>query len=907
LPRRRSKFPKTRAKELDAQNTFRYKLPQGGFQVRFHASSLEICLSSLCGVLSCVATTALAENYIIIDLGPDFTPFAVSDLGDVVGWTGCCRSFIWNRATGFQGLGSLGGELTYASDINTNRQVVGSSEAVGSPVGAGNLHAFLWQNGHMHDLAPFSYESQALAINNHGQAVGYACFPCSAVLWENNGTELSLGTLGGVSASAQGINDAGAVVGWSFTTNDAIHAFVWDQAQGMRDIDRAESSYSEAYAINNLGQVVGLFVTADDEWHGFLWENGEMRDLGDLGIFGYASINDHGEVVVDSGPWIWDADNGLRDVNDLIPPASGWVIESLSDINNAGEIVGWGLHGGQTRAFLLTPVETAQIGVNCNNDSSMRDGVPDVDFVIDQQDERVKHTSGFNFWWARDSIRGITEQNIVDLAPFVVIVPQKFIDENHDFYLKVEGDAALSSLIVYPAVSPDDNRRAFLQSEPMAARQISQSSFGIIIDNNQEPFEMLTAHAGTNEFLMRAIGSGTATATLKLISRSPGGSELVHDSVKLTLRDTSDYWLFVSTRANSATDNFVYPIDNGQFVSINRYPYPVTISGSRDLSKSQYVVFLHGYNVNQTEARAFFDEMYRRFFWLGFRGNLVGLTWRGDQGNAATLDTNVRNALRTSPAVWRFLRDTAQTQWSVPAENINLIAHSLGNLVMFDALRLQSRLVGAPLVQNVCSLQSATWPEAYELETTFASQQPPGLTYVAPSDSVTYSIDQLKRHSWAFWFGQAGAEVSRAVNGGVYHSYLDTDVVLSLMQYNDWWQRGWLQDWWHYNRNEVLGSPDHYRAPANDNSYHPDLANDMPTLMLPGHRHYRTGFFVLNRYGQEDVGEPVGVQENPMANNYPASLGNWQGPRAFWDLELAQPTLCSIFPVYLQVVRSVFR
>src|SRR6185503_7829555 len=40
---------------------------------------------------------------------------------------------------------------------------------------------------------------------------------------------------------------------------------------------------------------------------------------------------------------------------DLIPQDSGWTLISARGINNQGQIVGFGTHNGQTRAFLLTP------------------------------------------------------------------------------------------------------------------------------------------------------------------------------------------------------------------------------------------------------------------------------------------------------------------------------------------------------------------------------------------------------------------------------------------------------------------------------------------------------------------------------------------------------------------------
>ena len=47
----------------------------------------------------------------------------------------------------------------------------------------------------------------------------------------------------------------------------------------------------------------------------------------------------------------------MTDLNTLIDPASGWVLEEARDINEPGQIVGWGMHNGQPRAYLLTKLE----------------------------------------------------------------------------------------------------------------------------------------------------------------------------------------------------------------------------------------------------------------------------------------------------------------------------------------------------------------------------------------------------------------------------------------------------------------------------------------------------------------------------------------------------------------------
>lgn len=48
-------------------------------------------------------------------------------------------------------------------------------------------------------------------------------------------------------------------------------------------------------------------------------------------------------------------DGSLRNLNQLLPAGIGWELIEATDINDAGQIVGYGRFQGRIRAFLLTP------------------------------------------------------------------------------------------------------------------------------------------------------------------------------------------------------------------------------------------------------------------------------------------------------------------------------------------------------------------------------------------------------------------------------------------------------------------------------------------------------------------------------------------------------------------------
>jgi len=102
---------------------------------------------------------------------------------------------------------------------------------------------------------------------NNSRANEYAF----AFLYDGVSTS-DLGTLGGLRSGAYDINDYDQVVGYSETAT-GNHAFVWDQATGMQDLNNLITAsgwvLSSAAAVNNAGDIVGTGLL-NGQPHGFL-------------------------------------------------------------------------------------------------------------------------------------------------------------------------------------------------------------------------------------------------------------------------------------------------------------------------------------------------------------------------------------------------------------------------------------------------------------------------------------------------------------------------------------------------------------------------------------------------------------------------------------------------------------
>jgi probable HAF family extracellular repeat protein len=144
--------------------------------------------------------------------------------------------------------------------------------------------------------------------------------------------------------AAYGVNNAGQVVGYSQDNNggDIKNAALWRDGT-MTRLGTLGGTSSYAQGINNVGQVVGYSdVPAPSDVLPFLWANGTMTQLAPYGNGAMAySINDSGQAVGFSiayaGAAYWDNDQMIYNLSNF--PYS---YSSAFDINNAGQIVGYG-------------------------------------------------------------------------------------------------------------------------------------------------------------------------------------------------------------------------------------------------------------------------------------------------------------------------------------------------------------------------------------------------------------------------------------------------------------------------------------------------------------------------------------------------------------------------------------
>lgn len=277
------------------------------------------------------------------------------------------------------------GKYSEATAINDSGEVVGSIRVDG-----GDIHAFLYSNGRVHDL----------------------------------------GTLGGMRSNAKGINAAGLVVGWSDTggvtqgARSSGRAFIYaGGTMRAMELDKQTADVpgrADARDINSLGQIAidvpgmraAIWSSGVTQYLGTLVPKGAGYPLGkqmnpdgsskELKSFGEGyteacRINDSGAVVgfaasPDGHQHAFLFSNGtLRDLN-----MPGWKNSHAKDLNSRGQVVGsFNLEEGQLRAFFYSNGEMKDLGVPSGYKHSSANGIN----ISGQIVGSAHNVSGGGFLW----------------------------------------------------------------------------------------------------------------------------------------------------------------------------------------------------------------------------------------------------------------------------------------------------------------------------------------------------------------------------------------------------------------------------------------------------------------------------------------------------------------------------
>ena len=164
-------------------------------------------------------------------------------------------------------------------------------------------------------------------------------------------------------------------------------------------------------------------------------------------------------------------------------------------------------------------------------------------------------------------------------------------------------------------------------------------------------------------------------------------------------------------------------------------------------SDGRQFVFVHGYNVDETSARAWSAEMFKRLWQSGSRAMFTAVTWYGNDsqgalylGNTPDYYSNVDHALSTAGAFGSAVA-------ALPGTARYVAAHSLGNMMVSSAIAEHGLSVARYFMLN-----AAVPLEAYDPNAVTAAMR----NNMTPGDWRPYAL-RLRAGHWHGLFGTADA------------------------------------------------------------------------------------------------------------------------------------------------------
>ena len=371
-----------------------------GVPVRFSTSSAAVATVSDSGVVRAVApgtatitaraggaegrlTLIVERAYTLTYLGtlaglPESRAMGINAQGQVTGYSSAAttspdaplgsRGWVWqNGALTELTVPDVAVQGVAGMAINDRGQVGGWVYAVGGPFVA------LWDGGRP-TLAPVFAGSAFGDLNERGEIVGgwrqgFCTRNCGGGGWIfRGGTVVPIDNRGYLRILPEGINDAGQIAGTVFERQSGVEssrAFFLESDSAALTLLPTNPVASQGHDIDAQGRVVGQ--DGVDGYRGFLWtRGGALAHFGRLkgGFTGVATdVNGQGVAIGRSDcagcpaplPVLFRGATATP-IEDLFV-AGDWVWETVTDINDRGQIVGFGTHRttGARGALLLTP------------------------------------------------------------------------------------------------------------------------------------------------------------------------------------------------------------------------------------------------------------------------------------------------------------------------------------------------------------------------------------------------------------------------------------------------------------------------------------------------------------------------------------------------------------------------
>lgn len=253
-----------------------------------------------------------------------------------------------------------------------------------------------------------------------------------------------------------------------------------------------------------------------------------------------------------------------------------------------------------------------------------------------------------------------------------------------------------------------------------------------------------------------SVGSGQLVLTI-----THNGQQVAQTGAWLDLRDVKDMYERVHI---TGVTNSVPPLG---FLSSN-YQQQNALRSTSD-EDTNIIVFVHGWRMGMWDYLNFSESMFKRLYWQGYRGRFASVRWDTLSHDDFRLASTLQSFLTFNSSeyrAWQSAKGLSDYLTSLkqrfPNYNVNVCSHSMGGIVMAEALKLQLA-AGQHNVNNYVLMQVAVPASCYD--TTFTNYPPMLAAEASQPTPNTYR-------------GYPGA-ISGAVSGHLVNFYNTNDYALA--------------------------------------------------------------------------------------------------------------------------------
>ncbi len=268
-----------------------------------------------------------------------------------------------------------------------------------------------------------------------------------------------------------------------------------------------------------------------------------------------------------------------------------------------------------------------------------------------------------------------------------------------------------------------------------------------------------------NYFIWCGVGNGSGKLNLTFADAS--GNLLGQASVYIQIMDIKqmyERWT-VGDNPYATPASTAYIAEDNLFPGESKFQYtsPVT-------TNTPYILFVHGWNMPTWEKDRYAETAFKRLYWQGYQGRFGEFRWptyynfllEAFQWQAIDLNNFDNSELNG----WNSATGLANLLTTLNAENpgqVYLMAHSLGNIVVGEALRLAGT---NQVVNTYVAMQAAISAHAYDPSTVNRT------TSVLPDDYAHY------------WTSNAPCYFNGIASAGTFVNFFNTnDYALNV---NNW-------------------------------------------------------------------------------------------------------------------------